>query len=442
MNSCLIRRQLRYLFSVTFALIASLHQPLSGVTYKWVSDLSQWEAIDGDEAEKEAQRLADSIERAKEIANVEPQDKFPSEDEATKLDETVFWLDPAREEAQEAALKAALQTAESNTAVLESCLTKEDGLPVGKNGGTITAVVVGNEDNEIQTVKISARPEPEGMFDPASYGPHKIWIKAGGVSILDRMVNFTPADDVLPAKRYQFYNATTSEIIGSVDLELILPDGSTKLLSQHGDNAVEFPTDITVTGPVFIKPKKQGFKEYKPDKVLWLGAESGVHFKQDYEEKKIFMSQPLVEDEFRIILRWGVNPDDLDLHVWSSDENHCSYDNKEAGSMRLDTDVRGGQGPETMTIKLTKDVRYIVAVHHYGGTGTLMSSEAKLQLLGKDVDEIMTVPRLHSCNEQPKYWKAFGIDEEGNLQRFGSTSAKMGTLVVEESIAQDYNNFN
>ena len=398
-----------------------------------MSDLSQWEAIDGDEAEREAQKLTDSKERAKEIANVEPKDKFPSEDEATKLDETVFSLDLVREEAQEAALKAALQTAEGNTAVLETGLTKKDGLPVGKNGGTITAVVVGNEDNGIETVKISARPEPEGMFDPASYGPHKIWIKAGGVSILDRSVNFTPADDILPAKRYQFYNATTSEIIGSVDLELILPDGSTKLLSQHGDNAVEFPTDIAVTGPVLIKPKKQGYNEYKADKVLWLGAESEVVcFKQDYEEKKIFMSQPLVEDEFRIILRWGLAPDDLDLHVWSDDNNHCNYNSKEAGSMRLDTDVTGGQGPETMTIKLTKDVRYIVAVHHYGGEGDLMSSEAKLQLLGKDVDETMTVPRLHSCSEQPKYWKAFGIDGEGNLQRFGSTSAKMGTLVVEE----------
>ena len=72
-----------------------------------MSDLSQWEAIDGDEAEREAQKLTDSKERAKEIANVEPKDKFPSEDEATKLDETVFSLDLVREEAQEAALKAA-----------------------------------------------------------------------------------------------------------------------------------------------------------------------------------------------------------------------------------------------------------------------------------------------------------------------------------------------
>ena len=44
-----------------------------------MSDLSQWEAIDGDEAEREAQKLTDSKERAKEIANVEPKDKFPSE---------------------------------------------------------------------------------------------------------------------------------------------------------------------------------------------------------------------------------------------------------------------------------------------------------------------------------------------------------------------------
>ena len=104
--------------------------------------------------------------------------------------------------------------------------------------------------------------------------------------------------------------------------------------------------------------------------------------------------------------------------------------------MQLDTDVTGGQGPETMTINRTEGVSYVVVAHHFSGGGILTDSEARLQLLSGDLDETIAVPRLHSCDSNPVFWRAFGIDGQGQMMRFGSSSTNEGFLVVEEDVAK------
>lgn len=279
--------------------------PISGVKYEWVREEAKWEVVD------DTQSIEDAKKRAEEISKVPPKDTFPEEDEASApLDETVLRLDT--DGATQDAVTSAIKTGGSDSAVLESGLLTSEGRSTAPSGATVIAVAVAGEDGAAPMVKISARPQPEGQFDASTYGRHRIWIKAGGVSILDRVVNFKPADHILPAKRYQYYNSTTNGVIGGVTLDLSLPDGTTRTLQQQGTEPIAFPVDIQVTGEVLLTPRKDGFRDCKPERILWLGGGEGS-FKGDYEEKKVFMSQPLDANEIRVILRWGVQPEDLDL---------------------------------------------------------------------------------------------------------------------------------
>jgi hypothetical protein len=92
------------------------------------------------------------------------------------------------------------------------------------------------------------------------------------------------------------------------------------------------------------------------------------------------------ENQFRIVLRWGVEPRDLDSHLWLplATPFHVAWDAK--GSLaavphaELDIDDITGEGPETITIGDVKEGTYLYAVHHYAGTGTIGTSGATVEV--------------------------------------------------------------
>ena len=71
----------------------------------------------------------------------------------------------------------------------------------------------------------------------------------------------------------------------------------------------------------------------------------------------------------RIILTWGIEPVDLDLHLYICDSTstcHIFYSSKICTGANLDIDDRTSYGPETITIE-TYDVSktYLLYVHDY-----------------------------------------------------------------------------
>ncbi len=92
-------------------------------------------------------------------------------------------------------------------------------------------------------------------------------------------------------------------------------------------------------------------------------------------------------NQYRIVLRWGTNPADLDSHLWLPEEPtpfHVAWDAK--GSLaavphaELDIDDITGVGPETITIGQVKEGTYLYAVHHYSGSGTIGTSGATVEV--------------------------------------------------------------
>src|ERR1041385_8511681 len=88
-------------------------------------------------------------------------------------------------------------------------------------------------------------------------------------------------------------------------------------------------------------------------------------------------------EAFRVVLNWGPNPQDLDLHVVYED-SHVYFGKKKGVDSFLDVDDTNGFGPETITInKRHPGTKYVFAIHNYSangqyGTSTLSASQAKV----------------------------------------------------------------
>lgn len=103
-----------------------------------------------------------------------------------------------------------------------------------------------------------------------------------------------------------------------------------------------------------------------------------------------FVLSPVLGDaQYRIVLTWGANPADLDSHLFGPLPGTASRFEIFYGSpgsltgvpyARLDTDDVDGFGPETVTIGQQIAGRYVYAVHHFSGTGTLATSVALVRV--------------------------------------------------------------
>lgn len=119
----------------------------------------------------------------------------------------------------------------------------------------------------------------------------------------------------------------------------------------------------------------------------------------------------------KIILNWGKNPKDLDIHLIKENEYHISFRNKKRsddGTVWLDRDDMNGLGPETITItKLDNSAVYQCFVfnwskQHEPNGLSLSGSGAKIRIYAdnKFVGSYM-VPE----QKRGRTWQVFNIQE-------------------------------
>ena len=113
------------------------------------------------------------------------------------------------------------------------------------------------------------------------------------------------------------------------------------------------------------------------------------------------------------VLRWDVNPEDLDTHLFKYDASgklvyQIYYESQVSGTDSLDVDDRYSYGPETVTInQLDPRANYVYAVHHYIGSGSITTtSQAQVSVLqnGKPV-RIYKAP----LTGEGRWWKVFEV---------------------------------
>ncbi len=134
---------------------------------------------------------------------------------------------------------------------------------------------------------------------------------------------------------------------------------------------------------------------------------------------RISISPEMALENVRIILDWGRNPDDLDVHLTKDKKYHISYRNMKVsddGEAQLDRDDTDSWGPETITIRETEtDARYEFWVHDY--TNRSNDNSKKLSK-SKAVIKIYANNALQHQVKVPEgrgnKWHVFTIDE-GNI---------------------------
>ncbi len=119
----------------------------------------------------------------------------------------------------------------------------------------------------------------------------------------------------------------------------------------------------------------------------------------------------------KIILNWGKNPKDLDIHLIKENEYHISFRNKKRsddGTVWLDRDDMNGLGPETITItKLDNSAVYQCFVfnwskQHEPNGLSLSGSGAKIRIYAdnKFVGSYMVPEQKRGIT-----WQVFNIQE-------------------------------
>jgi hypothetical protein len=130
------------------------------------------------------------------------------------------------------------------------------------------------------------------------------------------------------------------------------------------------------------------------------------------------------EGFYHVVLMWGSSPKDLDLHVKlpSGDQlfyrSGCRGDRDNPPYTELDVDVRGGYGPETVTITQPQQGSYQFFVHNYGDqndpddSGSLKSSSARLVVSDPAGNTLRTFDVPASCGSY--FWNAFNLKFDAN----------------------------
>ncbi len=108
---------------------------------------------------------------------------------------------------------------------------------------------------------------------------------------------------------------------------------------------------------------------------------------------KLMFYSHFQEGEFRAVMSWGTNPDDLDFHdlIFDGPNVECEvfYSNKQCGDVSLDVDnTQGGDnGPETITWNAPDTFTHLVYVYDFtGGPTRLFESGAHVTFYGPGDD--------------------------------------------------------
>lgn len=173
----------------------------------------------------------------------------------------------------------------------------------------------------------------------------------------------------------RFFNALTGKPV----------NGGHVTLRDIGDFVTDFDGKI-----LFDPPAEDGELGVAFRAPGYITAEFGVEVMNGSLYFNRFSVSPTLDvHQVRIVLDWGAEPRDLDLHFVKEGGYHISYRDMHAaadGTAILDRDETHGFGPETITVQdISRTARYECTVHNYSDrheddSNTLARSHATVKL--------------------------------------------------------------
>lgn len=132
---------------------------------------------------------------------------------------------------------------------------------------------------------------------------------------------------------------------------------------------------------------------------------------------RYFVSPVMNIDQFRVVLAWDQQPEDLDAHFVKTNSYHISFRNSRVlndGTGQLDRDDMDSYGPETITVsQLNADSEYTFFVYNYSAkinssAPSLASSKAAVWVYGNNkLLNVFYIPSSISGDT----WKVFRIEQ-------------------------------
>lgn len=193
-------------------------------------------------------------------------------------------------------------------------------------------------------------------------------------------------------------DAVNNQPIGDVTIQVTGGPSTTT-------NASGFYTLSLNPGTHAIFASKVG---YFSSNVTVLQVMSGQTVTQNFS-----LSPRVTGGRFRIVLRWGTSPEDLDSHLLTPNNGHIAYfsrgDSTRAPYAWLDLDDVDGEGPETITIYQFQSGTYKYFVHNYDGSPDITASSAVVQIYNENgLIAQFSVPTSPVAGY--RYWYVCNID--------------------------------
>merc|ERR1712025_326501 len=205
-------------------------------------------------------------------------------------------------------------------------------------------------------------------------------------------------------------NATNNKALGNVHVNYTLSNQTQDSIVTDSNGRGEiYPRMNLLPGPMVLTANEEGFE---PAVVEVQISEKAISHPVTISLSPILDPQT----EMRLVMNWGQNPQDLDLHVLQIDRKsgeetcHTSYENKHGCSgLSLDTDeTKGGDaGAETITWDDAGDSLYLMYVHDWSHEPEthIVESEARIALYSNNTESpiTMAVPPK-AANTYSRWW--------------------------------------
>lgn len=178
-------------------------------------------------------------------------------------------------------------------------------------------------------------------------------------------------------------NATNGNAAGNITVALYNTAGEKLAEKQSGVNSGLFnlPDDSEVPGGMYYIT----FRDTTND--FFRITYNNIYINGNINAGNMFMCPQFSDEpEARIVLGWGYNPQDLDLHLVGpcAPEFHCfdlsGYRSVCSNSIIMDSSYTAGYGPEEIQIIDFLDGQYYITVHNYSKADSQSNSDWNLSL--------------------------------------------------------------
>jgi hypothetical protein len=174
-------------------------------------------------------------------------------------------------------------------------------------------------------------------------------------------------------------------------------------------------TDLTTSiGEYSFEGLEQGNYQIEVEKSGYIIEEKQVNFDGSAAVVNFVLSQTIASDAYRVVLTWGENPQDMDIHIYTQNLDHIYYMNQ--GSLAsypyiyLDIDDLHSYGPETMTYSQIQASS--IYVHNYSGYPDIKQSSAEIRVYnGNSILRTFQVPASGSGY----WWHVFDFTNSGSV---------------------------